>query len=85
MDAARSAPLSDAISAAIRRSGLSRLAFAAKVKITRQGLDKIIASGTASGRALARLRKFGGVRMTGAIIDSLDSLDTPRSPRPRAA
>jgi hypothetical protein len=65
-------PLAHEIEAARGRAGLSVAEFAARCRLTRQGLEKILAAGTCSGRALARLRRLGGVRITGPLVETLD-------------
>lgn len=66
-------PLIRAIESARKRLGLTKTHYALRVGISQQALYKILEGGGVNGATLARLRRDGDVRITGAIIDSLDT------------
>lgn len=65
--------LPTAIEAARKRLGLSRTKYAARVGLSHEALRKILLGGGVNGSTLAKLKRDGGVQVTGKVIDSLAS------------
>lgn len=62
-----------AIEAARKRLGLSKVDYAQRVGLSKQGLAWIYRTGGVSGATLARLQNDGGLRVTKKLIASLEN------------
>lgn len=61
-----------AIERARKRLCLSKIEYAARVGLSKQGLAWLYRTGGVSGATLARLQKKGGLRVTRKLIASLE-------------